>query len=110
MRAVSCLLESRGGMMRIGWIRRLTASVAVLGAPVLGPSALPAPPWGAGVGSARGASPWSQPLVAAVHTTYTRGASPRLANALDTGASLIELDTWTDIFGSHWKVSHDNPF
>jgi hypothetical protein len=52
----------------------------------------------------------SQTTVVGVHNTYNQSAYPRLANALDTGTSMIELDTWTDVFGHHWKVSHDNPW
>lgn len=45
-----------------------------------------------------------------IHNTYDDTAQfPFLANALDTGASLIELDTWVDPFTHEWKVSHSRP-
>jgi hypothetical protein len=45
-----------------------------------------------------------------LHNTYNdTTAFPYLAQALDTGASLVELDTWVDPFTHEWKVSHANP-
>ncbi|MDI5961788.1 phosphatidylinositol-specific phospholipase C domain-containing protein [Streptomyces sp. SL13] len=44
-----------------------------------------------------------------IHNTYDPSAYPYLADALDNGASLIELDTWVDIVTNEWKVSHSNP-
>lgn len=44
-----------------------------------------------------------------IHNTYNNSSYPYLADALDAGASLIELDTWTDVVTDEWKVSHDNP-
>jgi hypothetical protein len=45
-----------------------------------------------------------------IHNTYADTTDyPYLADALDTGASLIELDTWADFVTGEWKVSHDNP-
>lgn len=45
-----------------------------------------------------------------IHNTYADTTQfPYLADALDTGASLIELDTWVDPFTHEWKVSHANP-
>jgi hypothetical protein len=45
-----------------------------------------------------------------IHNTYADTTQfPYLADALDTGASLIELDTWVDPFTDEWKVSHSNP-
>jgi hypothetical protein len=52
----------------------------------------------------------SHATVVGVHNTYNQAGFPYLADALDAGASMIELDTWVDIFGTHWKVSHSNPF
>ncbi|HEV2634672.1 MAG TPA: phosphatidylinositol-specific phospholipase C domain-containing protein [Actinocrinis sp.] len=45
-----------------------------------------------------------------VHNTYGQAGFPYLADALDAGSSLIELDTWTDFFTDEWKVSHSSPF
>ncbi|WP_327064483.1 phosphatidylinositol-specific phospholipase C domain-containing protein [Kitasatospora sp. NBC_01302] len=45
-----------------------------------------------------------------IHNTYDDTSQfPHLADALDTGTSLIELDTWVDPFTHEWKVSHSNP-
>ncbi|QRP46713.1 phosphatidylinositol-specific phospholipase C domain-containing protein [Amycolatopsis sp. FDAARGOS 1241] len=44
-----------------------------------------------------------------VHNTYDPAAYPFLAQALDNGSSLIELDVWPDIITHEWKVSHSNP-
>lgn len=51
----------------------------------------------------------SQTTVVGVHNTYDPGAYAYLAQALDAGSSLIELDVWPDFFTSEWKVSHDSP-
>jgi hypothetical protein len=43
------------------------------------------------------------------HNTYQKGAFPYLADALDSGASLIEFDVWVYSFGPKWRVNHDIP-
>ncbi|WNM33571.1 hypothetical protein RKE30_25850 [Streptomyces sp. Li-HN-5-11] len=45
-----------------------------------------------------------------IHNTYDdKSTYTYLANALDTGTSLIELDTWANVFNGKWDVSHSNP-
>jgi len=45
-----------------------------------------------------------------IHNTYDDGSSyPYLADALDAGATLIELDAWVNPFTHQWDVSHSNP-
>lgn len=44
-----------------------------------------------------------------LHNTYNPDEFPYLAKALDTGASMIELDVWDEYFTDEWKVSHDDP-
>jgi hypothetical protein len=45
-----------------------------------------------------------------IHNTYNDTTDyTYLASALDTGASLIELDTWANVLTGKWNVSHDNP-
>jgi hypothetical protein len=44
-----------------------------------------------------------------VHNTYDPSAYNYLAQALDAGSSLIELDVWPDVFTHEWKVSHSSP-
>ncbi|QLH19793.1 phosphatidylinositol-specific phospholipase C domain-containing protein [Streptomyces sp. Rer75] len=66
--------------------------------------------------AAEGASPAAaaEPSYAAttgvgVHNAYEKAKYPYFADALDSGASLLELDVWTNAFGSGWRVSHGNP-
>ncbi len=51
----------------------------------------------------------AQATVTGVHNTYVPTTYPFLAQALDAGTGMIELDTWTDVFTQQWKVSHDSP-
>jgi hypothetical protein len=51
----------------------------------------------------------AQATVTGVHNTYNNPNYPFLAQALDAGTGMIELDTWTDVFTQEWKVSHDSP-
>lgn len=45
-----------------------------------------------------------------IHNTYDdKSMYTYLANALDTGTSLVELDTWANVFNGKWDVSHSNP-
>jgi hypothetical protein len=50
----------------------------------------------------------SETTVVGIHNTYDPGHYQYLAQALDNGASMIELDVWPDIFTREWKVSHDS--
>ncbi|MFF6996283.1 phosphatidylinositol-specific phospholipase C domain-containing protein [Streptomyces sp. NPDC008313] len=44
-----------------------------------------------------------------VHNAYEKSKYPYFADALDSGAGMLELDVWTNVFGSSWRVSHSNP-
>ncbi|NGO73703.1 phosphatidylinositol-specific phospholipase C domain-containing protein, partial [Streptomyces boncukensis] len=44
-----------------------------------------------------------------VHNSYEKDTYRYFADALDSGAALLELDVWTNVFGSGWRVSHSNP-
>src|SRR3954451_7864476 len=44
-----------------------------------------------------------------VHNSYEKSVYPYLADALDSGASLIEIDVWVFSIGPKWRVSHDVP-
>lgn len=44
-----------------------------------------------------------------VHNAYQRSAYAHFADALDSGASLLELDVWTNGVGGGWRVSHADP-
>ncbi|GAA4516707.1 phosphatidylinositol-specific phospholipase C domain-containing protein [Actinoallomurus oryzae] len=51
----------------------------------------------------------AQTTVVGLHNAYNKADFPYLAQALDAGASMVELDAWDDIFTREWKVSHDKP-
>lgn len=51
----------------------------------------------------------AQQTVTGVHNTYNPADYPFLAQALDAGTGMIELDTWADVFTQEWKVGHDSP-
>jgi hypothetical protein len=53
--------------------------------------------------------PFSDATTSGLHNTYDTAAFPFLAQALDTGTSMIELDVWDDFFTQEWKVSHSSP-
>ncbi|MCK2239612.1 MULTISPECIES: phosphatidylinositol-specific phospholipase C domain-containing protein [unclassified Crossiella] len=43
-----------------------------------------------------------------LHNAYIQATFPYLADALDTGAGMLEIDIWTNFFGTRdFKVSHD---
>ncbi|QCX75902.1 hypothetical protein C9F11_11110 [Streptomyces sp. YIM 121038] len=44
-----------------------------------------------------------------VHNAYEKTKYPYFADALDSGAAMLELDVWTNVFGGGWRVSHSNP-
>ncbi|MFF7332668.1 Ca2+-dependent phosphoinositide-specific phospholipase C [Streptomyces sp. NPDC008150] len=44
------------------------------------------------------------------HNAYDKAKYTYLAQALDSGASLLELDVYTDSLTRRWRVSHSNPF
>lgn len=45
-----------------------------------------------------------------VHNAYEKDKYRYFADALDSGAGMLELDVWTNAFGRSWRVSHSNPF
>ncbi|MER5973375.1 phosphatidylinositol-specific phospholipase C domain-containing protein [Streptomyces sp. NPDC002055] len=44
-----------------------------------------------------------------VHNAYEKDKYPYLADALDSGAGLLEFDVWTNGLSKKWRVSHQNP-
>ncbi len=44
-----------------------------------------------------------------IHNAYDTADFPYLAQALDTGTSMVELDVWYNIYDRTWKVSHGDP-
>ncbi|MBO1416172.1 phosphatidylinositol-specific phospholipase C domain-containing protein [Streptomyces sp. FH025] len=63
----------------------------------------------AGAENGTGELPFSSATTVGLHNTYEPAAYPYLAQALDTGTGMIELDVWTDVITGEWKVSHTNP-
>ncbi|GAA0690930.1 hypothetical protein GCM10010193_51640 [Kitasatospora atroaurantiaca] len=53
--------------------------------------------------------PFGSTTAVGIHNTYDPAAFSYLAQALDTGTGMIELDAWTDTITKEWKVSHSNP-
>ncbi|WP_017568714.1 phosphatidylinositol-specific phospholipase C domain-containing protein [Nocardiopsis halotolerans] len=70
------------------------------GALVLALTALPSPASAAG-------PTLSQTTSVGVHNAYETGTFPYFADALDSGAGLLELDVWTDEWFGSWRVNHD---
>ncbi|WP_031508539.1 phosphatidylinositol-specific phospholipase C domain-containing protein [Streptomyces megasporus] len=65
-----------------------------------------APPAGA---ADPGSLPYSATTGVGVHNAYEKSRYTHFADALDSGAALLELDVWTNFSGSTWRVAHNNP-
>ncbi|MEV0779383.1 phosphatidylinositol-specific phospholipase C domain-containing protein [Streptomyces sp. NPDC050433] len=63
----------------------------------------------AGVAVADEQLPYSSSTGVGVHNAYEKATFPYFADALDSGAGMLELDVWTNVFGASWRVSHSNP-
>lgn len=59
--------------------------------------------------SADGALAFDAGTMVGVHNAYEKSTFPYLADGLDSGAGMLELDVWTNFFGGSWRVSHSNP-
>ncbi|MDT9686584.1 phosphatidylinositol-specific phospholipase C domain-containing protein [Streptomyces sp. TRM76323] len=68
---------------------------------------------GVGPDTAAAADPVRLPYGAStsvgVHNAYEKDKYRYFADALDSGAGMLELDVWTNAFGRSWRVSHSNP-
>ncbi|WNE94649.1 phosphatidylinositol-specific phospholipase C domain-containing protein [Streptomyces luomodiensis] len=95
----------RAGRQARGHVRR-TGKVAVAAAAAALCLTTPAP---AGAESAADDPAYSATTSVGVHNAYEQATYPYFADALDSGASLLELDVWTNVFGPGWRVSHSNP-
>ncbi|WP_407548744.1 phosphatidylinositol-specific phospholipase C domain-containing protein [Streptomyces sp. Pv4-95] len=80
---------------------RCVGAVAVATAAVL----VAAGPAGAGTA----ATTYDTSTSVGVHNAYEKDKYPYFADALDSGAALLELDLWSNGFGSSFRVSHSNP-
>jgi hypothetical protein len=49
----------------------------------------------------------SHTTVVGVHNAYQKATFPFFADALDSGAGLIEVDIWADVWARHWRVNHE---
>ena len=87
-------------------VRRFIAAATPLLAAVAVAFAVPAQQAGA-TGPAD--LPFASASTVGLHNTYDPAAFPFLAQGLDTGTGMIELDAWTDTVTKEWKVSHSNP-
>ncbi|MFI7273337.1 phosphatidylinositol-specific phospholipase C domain-containing protein [Streptomyces sp. NPDC049879] len=78
------------------------AAFTVLALPALAPPARAA--------TAADAPSYGASTSVGVHNAYLQGTFPYFADALDSGAGMLEIDVWTNFFGSGWRVAHNNPF
>ncbi|MFF8833235.1 phosphatidylinositol-specific phospholipase C domain-containing protein [Streptomyces sp. NPDC015131] len=87
----------------------MTAVSAVLA----GALSLGAAPASAGTAAGAPADPgqlaYSDSTGVGVHNAYEKSTYPYFADALDSGAGMLEIDVWTNVFGKSWRVSHNNP-
>lgn len=80
-----------------------------LGVVLLGALVLPLTGFGV-AGAVPGMTSFGDTTSVGVHNSYEKSTFPYFADALDSGAALIELDLWTNVAGTDWRVSHENPF
>ncbi|CAL9294796.1 phosphatidylinositol-specific phospholipase C domain-containing protein [Streptomyces sp. SudanB182_2057] len=60
--------------------------------------------------NAQAASPkFSGTTAIGTHNAYEKDKYPYFAQALDSGAALLELDVYVDSISHRWRVSHSNP-
>ncbi|EWM12503.1 phosphatidylinositol-specific phospholipase C domain-containing protein [Kutzneria sp. 744] len=76
---------------------------SLLAATVMVSAALPA------AAADSGSLSLAQATTVGIHNTYDKAAYTYLAQALDAGATMIELDTWVNVVTHKWDVSHGNP-
>ncbi len=88
--------------------RRLLTPLLALG--LAGAAAFLAP--GAGTRAAAadtGSLSFASTTSVGVHNTYDQASYAYLAQGLDAGTSLVELDVWVNPVTGKWDVSHENP-
>lgn len=89
---------------------RSRLAVAISTALLAGATAALALPLPAQAGPAEAAaSSYGNTTGVGVHNAYEKDKYEHFADALDSGASLLELDVWTNVVGKGWRVSHSNP-
>ncbi|MFJ9342971.1 phosphatidylinositol-specific phospholipase C domain-containing protein [Streptomyces sp. NPDC101733] len=90
--------------------RTMGAAVAALTALTLALTLGTAPAGATGPAAGAADLPYAGSTGVGVHNAYEKAKFPYFADALDSGAAMLELDVWTNFFGSSWRVAHDNPF
>ncbi|WP_225837941.1 Ca2+-dependent phosphoinositide-specific phospholipase C [Streptomyces sp. NK08204] len=86
-------------MRGIGSVRRAAALAAAAALLAVAP------------GNAHAASPkFSGTTAIGTHNAYDKAKYSYFAQALDSGASLLELDVYVDTISHRWRVSHSNPW
>ncbi|MER5732757.1 phosphatidylinositol-specific phospholipase C domain-containing protein [Streptomyces sp. NPDC002138] len=88
---------------------RMAAAVTVVVAAALALVTVPAGAAPARTAAAGADLPFAGSTGVGVHNAYEKAKYPYFADALDSGAAMLELDVWTNFFGSSWRVSHSNP-
>ncbi|RCV51047.1 phosphatidylinositol-specific phospholipase C domain-containing protein [Marinitenerispora sediminis] len=53
------------------------------------------------------AAPLTATTSVGLHNAYERSMFPYFADALDSGAGLLEIDVWTDELVGRWRVNHE---
>ncbi|OKJ95045.1 hypothetical protein AMK26_31035 [Streptomyces sp. CB03234] len=95
-------------MMKLPRTAMTAASAVLTGALCLGVTTGQA--WSADSASADpGQLAYSDSTGVGVHNAYEKAKYPYFADALDSGAGMLEIDVWTNAFGRSWRVSHSNP-
>jgi hypothetical protein len=87
---------------------RLAIAIPVAAA-LTAATALTSPLFSAQAEPPAAAPTYGQTTSVGVHNAYEQGKYEYFADALDSGASLLELDVWTNPVGKGWRVSHSNP-
>ncbi|MFH8367520.1 phosphatidylinositol-specific phospholipase C domain-containing protein [Streptomyces sp. NPDC018031] len=98
--------------MRTSRLTRGTARKSRRAALLALPVALVTTLTASGTAHAEGEGPaaaYSATTSVGVHNAYEQAKYPYLADALDSGAGLLEIDVWTNSLGGPWRVAHSNP-
>ncbi|MEV6317751.1 phosphatidylinositol-specific phospholipase C domain-containing protein [Streptomyces sp. NPDC051776] len=89
-------------------IRSAGSAAALLSAGALLAGAATAGAAPAGAGDS-GSLSYSGSTSVGVHNAYEKDTFRYFADALDSGAGLLEIDVWTNALSKKWRVSHSNP-
>ncbi|MEV6974049.1 phosphatidylinositol-specific phospholipase C domain-containing protein [Kitasatospora sp. NPDC093806] len=90
-------------------VRRTLTGTLAAGLLTAAAALLPAGPAAQAAASTPGELPFGSATTVGLHNTYDPAAFGYLAQGLDTGTGMIELDAWPNTLTKEWKVSHSNP-